>query len=242
MRVDRGLGPFVDAREEAAANTDAESLKAAIQKFYGQAIGLDDLADVLLAEYVRRCVNRYPAATDGTGQATMYDLREISSDLAIDVADEDFEAATGILESASLLSFDSAPVEVPEPHAFAYLNPGGFERGLTLIARYVSPVPASDRLVDLSHNQQTVSAAVERLQEASEVVRGSNALEPDRRQALRDQIEIGIELLKKPKVYLSAISALLLEPLYSAYCDLAEGAAKSALEAAVTAIRSLIGS
>ena len=104
-----------------------------------------------------------------------------------------------------------------------------------------SLVPASDRIVDLQHNSAAVGDTIEKLEVASETIRSSNALEPARRQALRDQIEVGIQLLKRPKVYLSAISAILLKPLYDAYCELAEGPAKAALEAALATVRNLIG-
>ena len=182
---------------------------------------------------------------DGLGRAKMYDIRQILAALEISTDEETTLKILDRLEEDSFVSFDSPPFDVPEPYAFANLNSSGYERGLALLnrlsERVLNEIPASDRLVDLGHNRSDVQDAIQKLEDASEVVRKSNSMQSDEKGAIRDQIALGIELLRKPKVYATAVTALLLKPLYDAYAGIAEESYKVILQAAIAAVRNLIG-
>ena len=102
-------------------------------------------------------------------------------------------------------------------------------------------VPASDRYVDFTHNEEAVIEAHERVAKAEEVVRQSNTLAPELRSLWGNLISQGREYLKKPGTYIAVISALLLKPLYDAYSSSIEESAKPLIDAAIIAIKALIG-
>lgn len=102
-------------------------------------------------------------------------------------------------------------------------------------------VPASDRYVDFAHNAEAVNEAQERVANAEEAVRQSNTLAPELRSLWGNLISQGREYLKKPGTYIAVISALLLKPLYDAYSSSIEESAKPLIDAAIIAIKALIG-
>ncbi len=224
---------------------EVDNFKAAVALLYGNEVGVGDAADIALAEYVRRWMVNASSIVDGLGRAKMYDIRQILAALEISTDEETTLKILDRLEEDSFVSFDSPPFDVPEPYAFANLNSSGYERGLALLnrlsERVLNEIPASDRLVDLGHNRSDVQDAIQKLEDASEVVRKSNSMQSDEKGAIRDQIALGIELLRKPKVYATAVTALLLKPLYDAYAGIAEESYKVILQAAIAAVRNLIG-
>lgn len=224
---------------------EVDNFKAAVALFYGNEVGVGDAADIALAEYVRRWMVDAPSIADDLGRAKMYDIRQILVALDISTDEDTTVRILDRLEEDSFVSFDSPPYDVPEPYAFANLNSSGYERGLALLnrlsERVSNEIPASDRLVDLGHNRPKVQDAIRKLEEASEAIRKSNSMQSDEKDVIRDQIALGIELLRKPKVYVTAMTALLLKPLYDAYTGIAEESCKVILQAAIAAVRNLIG-
>jgi len=107
------------------------------------------------------------------------------------------------------------------------------------VARSISTIPAADRVVELSDNQ--VSEAQKKLEEATEVVRSSNQLEPEKRAWLIEQFSFAKLLVGAKKVSTSAFRNLVIEPLYTAWKAVAEDSGKEALLAVVKFFKNLAG-
>jgi hypothetical protein len=102
-------------------------------------------------------------------------------------------------------------------------------------------VPASDRIVNFDDNRPVVEKAEQALLPVVQAISDSNTLLPDQKGLILSSIEAGIGLLKRPKAYIAAISALLLEPLYEAYASVIEEVSKPLIQHAIDAVRQLIG-
>ena len=105
----------------------------------------------------------------------------------------------------------------------------------------VGAIPASDRKVDLSDNQEAVELVDEKIAAASEVIIKSNTLDPEEKELWARLLEEGRAWLKRPTTYIAAISALLVKPLYDAYSSVLEDSAKPIVEAALVAVKALFG-
>lgn len=102
-------------------------------------------------------------------------------------------------------------------------------------------VPASDRAVSTKDNSPEYQDLIEKLKKAEKVIRETNAWAGEEREEIRSHVQIGIELLKNPKVYLGAITYLLLVPLYSAYSAALEEEARIVIDAAIAALKAHFG-
>lgn len=103
------------------------------------------------------------------------------------------------------------------------------------------PVPASDRAVSTRHNSSEYEELVKSIQKAEKVIRETNAWEGEEREEIRDYLQAGLEVLKKPKVYLSLITVLLLQPLHAAYNAAMEEEARIVIDAAIAALKAFFG-
>ena len=88
-------------------------------------------------------------------------------------------------------------------------------------------VPASERAVSINHNSPEFTEMNKVLKEALDTIKGVNSWNGDDREEAKSHLEMGLQLLRQPKVYLLAVSALILTPLYAAYNAIAQDAAKS---------------
>lgn len=122
-----------------------------------------------------------------------------------------------------------------------YNGPSVDEVAADEVVAEVHSVPASDRLVAVTHNSPEYEDLVQRTETASEAIRSSNSIDEDDRGWIRTHISAGLEFIKNKKVLAGAVSALLLEPLLSAYDAVAEEPAKQAILTAIQAVRSFFG-
>ncbi|WP_327754417.1 hypothetical protein VVT58_05655 [Sphingobium sp. SJ10-10] len=122
-----------------------------------------------------------------------------------------------------------------------YNGPSVHESVEDEVVSEVPNIPASDRLVTVAHNSPEYEDLVQRTESASEAIRSSNSIDEEERGWIRTHISAGLEFIKNRKVLAGAVSALLLEPLLSAYDSVAEEPAKQAILTAIQAVRSFFG-
>lgn len=102
-------------------------------------------------------------------------------------------------------------------------------------------IPTSDGFVTIDHNSQTYTEVSNSLEDASEEIRGSNSLDPEKKHWIKLHLDAGIDLLKKgPALLRSALRSLILQPLEAAFKEVGEEKAKSAIRLAITLIRQLL--
>ena len=122
-----------------------------------------------------------------------------------------------------------------------YNGPSVHDLAVDEVVTEVPSVPASDRLVTVAHNSPEYEDLVQRTETASEAIRSSNSIDEEERGWIRTHISAGLEFIKNKKILAGAVSALLLEPLLSAYDAVAEEPAKQAILTAIQAVRSFFG-
>lgn len=101
--------------------------------------------------------------------------------------------------------------------------------------------PASDRIVEIDHNSPAVQTARDGVATALRRIEDSNSFARSRNDWVTPHIGLGLQLLKQKRVVATAITALLLQPLYAAYSIIAEDAARAAILAAIEAIKAAFG-
>ena len=224
------------------------------RKFKGEsAISIQDAAKCLIALYAWQNVRNVVAPTDDSGQATMRKINDLAQDFGFDDNPSAVHEVASIMEGRRWITTDWGPEHLPDSQSdeveYAYLDPGGYEAGIGIIGSVVDEidyekrrlVPASNRVVDLSHNQSQVEQAIEKVEQAIEVIDQSNTLAPDEKSLWIDLLRQGQAWLRKPATYVAGVSALLLKPLYDAYSSVLEESAKPIIEAAFDAVKALIG-
>ncbi|MCP8889804.1 hypothetical protein [Sphingomonas faeni] len=208
-----------------------------------------DAADAIIALFAWRDVTGYSSIADKNKQARMFDLNEMSDVLGIDVGPGAVASIGNTLEQSDYIMHDSPPEAVGDDAYYAYLNGGGLERGLSVLGRMYeervfparNSIPTAFGTVSLNHNDPKVVSAINLTEQALEAIRASNSISDDDKQTWLSHIDAGLALIKKPKIYLSAISLLLIQPLYSAYSSILEDSAKPIIAAALHALKTLIG-
>ena len=201
-------------------------------------------ADGILAEVVRQSMTGISANGEDYPGAAMWDVRKIAAAFEFELGELTFSEVVSVLEGSNYLTFDTPPIEVPEPHAFAYLDPAGLERGAALLGRYLGVgefAPASDRIVSLNDNRPLVYSIDNSVVAAAREISKSNTIPPGQKNLILSTIEAGRALLKNPTAYVAAVSALLLKPLYDAYASVIEEVSKPIIQHAIDAVRQLIG-
>ncbi|MEZ5696611.1 MAG: hypothetical protein R3E18_09250 [Sphingomonadaceae bacterium] len=216
-------------------------------------ISPEDAAKCLIALYAWQNVRGVEAPTDETGQATMRNINDLAGIFGFDTTPSAVREVSAIMQRRNWITTDWGPSHLPDAKSddvdYAYIDPGGFEAGIGLVASVVDEIdfksrllaPASDRVVDLSHNQNAVSQAVEKIDEAIVAIGSSNTLAPEEKELWTGLIQQGKEWLRRPTAYVAGLSALLLKPLYDAYSSVLEESAKPVIQAAFEAVKALIG-
>ena len=224
------------------------------KKFAGEdTVSAQDAAKCLIALYAWQNVRNVAAPTDDTGQATMRRINDLAQSFGINNDPNTVREVASVMEGRNWITRDWGPEHLPDSQSdeveYAYIDQGGFEAGVAIVGSVVDEidfekrifVPASDRTVDLSHNQSEVEQAIEHVDRAIEVIDESNTLAPDEKGLWIDLLRQGKSWLRKPATYLAGISALLLKPLYDAYSSVLEESAKPVIQAAFEAVKALIG-
>lgn len=109
------------------------------------------------------------------------------------------------------------------------------------IAEKDETVPASDRSVALDHNSASYADAMEKLDEASEAIRGFNGETDYNKEEVVGELTAAKVLFQSRKIRIGAVVAVVLTPLYSAYNDVGAEAIKPVISAAIDAIKLLFG-
>ncbi|WP_322963371.1 hypothetical protein [Sphingomonas fuzhouensis] len=212
-------------------------------------MSIEDAGDALLALYAWRSVTGNTLLAESGAMSGMQDMSELATRLGLDLALGGVASICVQLEAEDYILNDIPPSEVTSPGYYAFLNGGGLERGLSVLGRmYEERVyPANSFAlsasgpVPLNHNNPEVAQAIELAKCAIEVIRTSNTISADDKETWISHLQAGVSLLSKPKVYLSAISLLICQPLYSAFSSVIEDSAKPVIQAALNAIRALVG-
>lgn len=101
-------------------------------------------------------------------------------------------------------------------------------------------IPASDRIVTLSHNSSDYAQAIESLNAATEAIRGFNGATAYDKEHVVGELEAARTLLKSTRVRVTAILTVALAPLYTVYHDAAAEALKPVVLQAIEALKTLI--
>ena len=113
--------------------------------------------------------------------------------------------------------------------------------GVDLIEVFES-VPSADGFVTIDHNSPPINDAELSLIAADEAIRSDNEFDSEHRNWIRSHLEAGIALLRRGgPVLRSALISLIVEPLKAAAKVAANDHAKSLINAAIVAIRSILG-
>lgn len=233
---------------------ESELVSALRGKLAGAAkVSPEDAAQCFLALYAWRNVRGVEAYTDGTGQATMRNLSDFAAVFGFADTSDGIDSIVSFAVSEHWVTPDVGPTEAPDRDSdtanYAYLDPGGFEAGVAVVASIVDEreferkllVPASGRVVDLTHNQKKVDDAIEKVVAATKAIETSNTLAPEEKQVWIRLLSEGRDRLRRPSTYVAVLSALLLKPLYDAYSSVVEESAKPIIHAAFLAIKALMG-
>jgi hypothetical protein len=99
----------------------------------------------------------------------------------------------------------------------------------------------NETVIHLDQENDLIKYVRKEVEETKRIIKNSNSIDSDKKQAYIESIDQGLSLLKKNKVMRAAVATLLLAPLYSAYSSIAEEHAKDAFESAIHLVRQLIG-
>ena len=115
------------------------------------------------------------------------------------------------------------------------------ELGVDLI-EMSEAVPSADGFVDLNHNEKPIHDAEILILAADDAIRSDNEFDAEERSWIRSHLEAGIALLKRRGPILKgALISLIIEPLKAAAKVAVNDHAKSLIEAAIAAIRLILG-
>ncbi|HEY0413203.1 MAG TPA: hypothetical protein VGD66_08675 [Allosphingosinicella sp.] len=198
----------VGQRERPYELTDvtSESLISGVVAAVGDTWTIEDAADFLLAEVVRRTIvedtrnkkisylpRRFEAETV-LGEAGT----EISESIAVDVVH--------VLEQRGLIE-QAYPDAIPPPLEII-LTSTGVQRGITLIGRFAEiRVPASDRVVTLGHNDPVLEEIRQSLEVLRERILSANDIgdmtEAERNIAATEVSHLRL-MLQEPQVRIAA--------------------------------------
>lgn len=133
--------------------------------------------------------------------------------------------------------------------AAAKLNASGLEFAEELIdesahepsSAEFSPIPASDRYVEIDNNSAEFRDAKTNVESATEAIRGFNEPTSYDKVQVVHELTIGQQLLKIGKVRVAAVAAIILAPLYIVYQDVAAESLRPIVEAAINAVKIWLG-
>jgi hypothetical protein len=225
-----------------------EIRRAAVSEFVDSQISLEDAARLIMAEFVRRDRLGIESSQPNAEKQPWRDVCEILDSFGVDYSDDEYRRLHRYLDKQGLVSITGDVALGLEGIPDAFLTEEGYERGdfelqrLAMIAiGNLEAIPVADGFVEFGHNSLLVLEVEERVNAAISVISASNTLVPEQKNIFLDALSAGKALLKSPKTYIAAISALLMKPLYDAYCSVLEDAAKPIIEAALALVKQLLG-
>ena len=102
-------------------------------------------------------------------------------------------------------------------------------------------VPASDRIVSLSHNAPSFRKAVQSVELTLDEVNRNNSIDPDDKARVSLELKAGLDLVQAPKTRIEAARALLLGALGWLVAEFGSAVVGQVADAAIPLVRALLG-